>query len=27
MDILGPFLRVIGGYRYLYVTIDKFTKW
>jgi hypothetical protein len=27
LDILGPFPRAIGGYRYLYVTIDKFTKW
>jgi transposase-like protein len=24
---LGPFPRAIGGYRYLYVAIDKFTKW
>ena len=24
---MGPFPRVPGGYRYLYVTIDKFTKW
>ena len=27
LDILGPFPRAIGGYEYLYVTIDKFTKW
>jgi hypothetical protein len=27
MDILGPFPRAQGGYRYLYVAIDKFTKW
>jgi transposase InsO family protein len=27
LDILGPFPRAIGGYRYLYVAIDKFTKW
>jgi ribonuclease HI len=27
LDILGPFPRVKGGYHYLYVTIDKFTKW
>jgi hypothetical protein len=27
MDILGPFPRAAGGYRYLYVAIDKFTKW
>jgi hypothetical protein len=25
--ILGPFPRAQGGYRYLYVAIDKFTKW
>jgi hypothetical protein len=27
LDILGPFLCVAGGYRYLYIAIDKFTKW
>jgi hypothetical protein len=27
LDILGLFPRAIGGYRYLYVAIDKFTKW
>src|SRR5664279_5454073 len=27
LDILGPFPRALGGYRYLYVAIDKFTKW
>jgi hypothetical protein len=27
LDILGPFPRAKGGYRYLYVAIDKFTKW
>jgi transposase InsO family protein len=27
LDILGPFPRAIGGYRYLYVAIGKFTKW
>ena len=26
MDILGPFPRAVGGYRFLYVAIDKFTK-
>ena len=26
MDILGPFPRAPGGYRYLYIAIDKFTK-
>jgi transposase InsO family protein len=24
---LGPFPRAVGGYRYLYVAINKFTKW
>ena len=27
MDILGPFPKAVGGHRFLYVTIDKFTKW
>jgi hypothetical protein len=27
VDILGPFPRTVGGYRYLFVAIDKFTKW
>jgi hypothetical protein len=27
LDILGPFPMDVGGYRYLYVAIDKFTKW
>ena len=27
LDILGPFPRAPGGYHYLYVAIDKFTKW
>jgi transposase InsO family protein len=27
LDILEPFPRAVGGYWYLYVTIDKFTKW
>ncbi|XP_020166754.1 uncharacterized protein [Aegilops tauschii subsp. strangulata] len=27
LDILGPFPRAPGGYRYLYITIDKNTKW
>ena len=26
VEILGPFPRAIGGYRFLYVAIDKFTK-
>jgi hypothetical protein len=27
VDILGPFPRAVGGYRYLFLAIDKFTKW
>jgi hypothetical protein len=27
VDILGPFPRAVGGYRYLFVAIDKFPKW
>jgi hypothetical protein len=27
VDILGPFPRVVDGYQFLYVAIDKFTKW
>nr|CAD39966.2 OSJNBa0072D08.5 [Oryza sativa Japonica Group] len=27
LDILGPFRRAPGGFEYLYVAIDKFTKW
>jgi transposase InsO family protein len=27
LDIMGPFPRAVGGYQYLYVAIDKFTKW
>lgn len=27
LDILGPFPQAPGGYRYLYVVVDKFTKW
>ena len=27
LDILGPFPTAQGGYRYLFVAIDKFTKW
>ena len=27
VDILGLFPRAVGGYRFLYVAIDKFTKW
>src|SRR6266536_624278 len=27
LDILGPFLRAAGGFEFLFVPIDKFTKW
>jgi hypothetical protein len=27
VDILGPFPRAFGGYHFLFVAIDKFTKW
>jgi transposase InsO family protein len=27
VDIPGPFSRAVGGYRFLFVAIDKFTKW
>ena len=27
LDILGPFPRSQGGYRFLFVAVDKFTKW
>jgi hypothetical protein len=27
VDILGLFPRAVGGYQYLFATIDKFTKW
>jgi hypothetical protein len=27
LDILGPTPQVVEGYRYLYITINKFTKW
>jgi transposase InsO family protein len=27
LDIMGPFPRAVGGYRFQYVAIDKFTKW
>ena len=26
LDILGPFPRAIGGFKFLFVSIDKFTK-
>jgi transposase InsO family protein len=27
LDIVGPFPRAIRGYRFLYIAINKFTKW
>jgi hypothetical protein len=27
LDILGPFPRATGGFEFLYVAIDKFTRW
>jgi hypothetical protein len=27
LDILGPFPRATGGFEYLYIAVDKFTKW
>jgi transposase InsO family protein len=27
VDILGPFPKAVDGYRFLFVAIDKFTKW
>jgi hypothetical protein len=27
VDIQGPFPRAVGEYRFLFVAIDKFTKW
>nr|AAR87221.1 retrotransposon protein, putative, unclassified [Oryza sativa Japonica Group] len=27
LDILVPFRRALGGFEYLYVAVDKFTKW
>ena len=27
LDILGPFPQEIGGFEFLFVAIDKFTKW
>jgi hypothetical protein len=27
VDILGPFPTAVGGYRFLFAAIDKFTKW
>jgi transposase InsO family protein len=27
LDFMGPFPHVVGGYWFLYIAIDKFTKW
>jgi len=27
LNILGPFPKAVGGYEFLFVAIDKFTKW
>jgi hypothetical protein len=27
LNNLGPFLKAIKGYQYMYIAIDKFTKW
>src|SRR3989337_1663075 len=27
LDILGPFPRAAGGFEFLFIAIDKFTKW
>ena len=27
LDILGLFPKAVGGYEFLFVAIDKFTKW
>ena len=27
LDMIGPFKPALGGFRYVYVTIDKFSKW
>jgi hypothetical protein len=27
LDILGPFPKAVGGFQYLYVATNKFTKW
>jgi hypothetical protein len=27
LDIVGPFPHTVGGYRFLYIAINKFTKW
>ena len=27
LDMIGPFKPVLGGFQYVYVAIDKFSKW
>jgi hypothetical protein len=27
LNVMGPFPRAVRGYQFLYVVIDKFTKW
>jgi hypothetical protein len=27
LNIVGPFPHAVGGYRFIYIAIDKFTKW
>ena len=27
LDLVGPLKRAPGGYTYLLITVDKFTKW
>jgi hypothetical protein len=27
LDIVGPFPHAVGGYRFLYIIVDKFTEW
>jgi transposase InsO family protein len=27
LDNVGPFPRAVGGFRFLYVAVDMFTKW
>ena len=27
LDMIGPFKPMLGGFRWVYVCIDKFSKW
>ena len=27
LDMIGPFKPALGGFRYIYIAIDKFSKW